>query len=148
MSRCSNCSCGTGTQAIGLALCGHRVTGNDLSPRAVARVAREATRQCLSLRTAAADMRRLPFADGRFDVVVCADNSLSPPADRAGCARRLGRDAPRAAPRGPAAGQHTPLRRSAARAPRFDASTSPPDRLRRRRSMDRHLPALAMARRR
>lgn len=25
--------------------------------------------------TAAADVRRLPFADGRFDVVVCADNA-------------------------------------------------------------------------
>ncbi|MFF9492822.1 class I SAM-dependent methyltransferase [Streptomyces flaveolus] len=71
-----DCSCGIGTQAIGLALRGHRVTGTDLSPRAAARAAREAARRSLSLRTAAADMRRLPFPDGRFDVVVCADNSL------------------------------------------------------------------------
>ncbi|MFB0614599.1 class I SAM-dependent methyltransferase [Streptomyces sp. AGS-58] len=71
-----DCSCGIGTQAIGLALRGHRVTGTDLSPRAAARAAREATRRKLSLRTAAADMRRLPFPDGRFDTVVCADNSL------------------------------------------------------------------------
>lgn len=71
-----DCSCGIGTQAIGLALRGHRVTGTDLSRRAAARAAREAARRSLSLHTAAADMRRLPFPDGRFDVVVCADNSL------------------------------------------------------------------------
>ncbi|GAA2418915.1 methyltransferase domain-containing protein [Streptomyces coeruleofuscus] len=71
-----DCSCGIGTQAIGLALRGHRVTGTDLSPRAAARAAREAARRGLSLRTAAADMRRLPFPDDRFDTVVCADNSL------------------------------------------------------------------------
>ncbi|MER6085466.1 class I SAM-dependent methyltransferase [Streptomyces sp. NPDC001833] len=71
-----DCSCGIGTQAIGLALHGHRVAGTDLSPRAAARAAREAARRSLSLCTAAADMRRLPFPDGRFDVVVCADNSL------------------------------------------------------------------------
>ncbi|CAL9329091.1 hypothetical protein SUDANB178_00029 [Streptomyces sp. enrichment culture] len=71
-----DCSCGIGTQAIGLVLRGHRVTGTDLSPRAAARAGREAARRSLSLRTAAADMRRLPFPDGRFDVVVCADNSL------------------------------------------------------------------------
>ncbi|MFJ8011124.1 class I SAM-dependent methyltransferase [Streptomyces sp. NPDC096339] len=71
-----DCSCGIGTQAIGLALHGHWVTGTDISPRAATRAAREAARRSLSLRTAAADMRRLPFADGQFDTVVCADNSL------------------------------------------------------------------------
>ncbi len=71
-----DCACGIGTQAIGLALRGHRVTGTDLSPRAAARAAREAASRNVSLRTAAADMRRLPFPDGRFDTVVCADNSL------------------------------------------------------------------------
>ncbi|KUJ37516.1 class I SAM-dependent methyltransferase [Streptomyces sp. NPDC093228] len=71
-----DCSCGIGTQAIGLALRGHRVTGTDLSARAAARAAREAARRKVSLRTAVADMRRLPFPDARFDTVVCADNSL------------------------------------------------------------------------
>lgn len=71
-----DCSCGIGTQAIGLVLRGHRVTGTDLSPRAAARAAREAARRGVDVRTAAADMRRLPFADGQFDAVVCADNSL------------------------------------------------------------------------
>ncbi|MFI9605255.1 class I SAM-dependent methyltransferase [Streptomyces sp. NPDC052043] len=71
-----DCSCGIGTQAIGLALRGHRVTGTDLSPRAAARAAREAAHRNLTLSTAAADMRHLLFPDGRFDAVVCADNAL------------------------------------------------------------------------
>ncbi|WP_369275596.1 class I SAM-dependent methyltransferase [Streptomyces sp. R11] len=71
-----DCSCGIGTQAIGLALRGHRVTGSDLSPRAAARAAREGARLGLGLHTAVADMRRLPFPNGQFDTVVCADNSL------------------------------------------------------------------------
>lgn len=71
-----DCSCGIGTQAIGLALRGHHVTGTDLSSRAAARAAHEAALRGLLLRTAVADMRRLPFGDGRFDTVVCADNSL------------------------------------------------------------------------
>ncbi|MET9010150.1 class I SAM-dependent methyltransferase [Streptomyces olivaceoviridis] len=71
-----DCSCGIGTQAIGLALRGHSVTGTDLSPRAAARAVREAARRGVRLRTAAADMRRLPFPDARFDTVVCADNAL------------------------------------------------------------------------
>lgn len=71
-----DCSCGIGTQAVGLALRGYRVTGTDLSPRAAARAAREAADRGVPLRTAAADMRQLPFTDRRFDVVVCADNSL------------------------------------------------------------------------
>jgi SAM-dependent methyltransferase len=71
-----DCSCGIGTQAIGLARLGHRVTGSDLSAGAVARAAREAAARGLQLPVAVADMRALPFDAGRFDVVVCADNSL------------------------------------------------------------------------
>ncbi|MFI6154989.1 ATP-binding cassette domain-containing protein [Kitasatospora sp. NPDC051170] len=71
-----DCACGIGTQAIGLAAQGHRVTGTDLSPIAAARATTEAARRGLRLPTAAADMRRLPFPEGRFDVVVCADNAL------------------------------------------------------------------------
>ncbi|MER7755389.1 class I SAM-dependent methyltransferase [Kitasatospora sp. NPDC097643] len=71
-----DCACGIGTQAIGLAARGHRVTGTDLSPVAVARAAAEAARRGLQLPVAAADMRQLPFTDGSFDVVVCADNAL------------------------------------------------------------------------
>ncbi|MDG4858985.1 class I SAM-dependent methyltransferase [Streptomyces sp. T-3] len=70
------CACGIGTQALGLALRGHRVTGTDLSPAAAARVRGEAAGRGLTVPTAAADMRELPFLDGAFDVVVCTDNSL------------------------------------------------------------------------
>ncbi|MFI6283122.1 class I SAM-dependent methyltransferase [Streptomyces sp. NPDC050988] len=71
-----DCSCGIGTQAIPLPRHGHRVTATDISPAAVARAAREAVARGARLSTAVADMRSLPFADARFDVVVCADNSL------------------------------------------------------------------------
>jgi glycine/sarcosine N-methyltransferase len=71
-----DCSCGIGTQAIALALCGHQVTATDISSSAVARAVREAALRDASLAAATADMRHLPFPDGRFDVVVSADNSL------------------------------------------------------------------------
>lgn len=71
-----DCACGIGTQALGLAALGHRVTGTDLSPVSAARATAEAAERGLRLPTAAADMRELPFPDERFDVVVCADNAL------------------------------------------------------------------------
>lgn len=71
-----DCSCGIGTQAIALGLRGHRVTGTDISVAALARAAREAEARGVALAVAAADMRALPFGDGRFDAVVSADNSL------------------------------------------------------------------------
>ncbi|GAA4924111.1 class I SAM-dependent methyltransferase [Streptomyces coeruleoprunus] len=71
-----DCACGIGTQALGLAARGHRVTGTDLSPVAAARAAREAAARGLRLAAGAADMRALPLRDASFDVVVCADNSL------------------------------------------------------------------------
>lgn len=72
-----DCACGIGTQAIGLAALGHRVVGSDLSPVAVARARTQARRRDADLAVVAADMTRLPFADGRFDVVVCADNAIA-----------------------------------------------------------------------
>ncbi|WP_372351651.1 class I SAM-dependent methyltransferase [Streptomyces sp. KL116D] len=74
--RILDCACGIGTQAIGLALRGHDVTGTDLSPVAAARATAEAAARGARLPTAAADMRALPFAPDTFDVVLCADNSL------------------------------------------------------------------------
>jgi SAM-dependent methyltransferase len=74
--RILDCSCGIGTQTIGLALTGHPVVGSDLSPVAAARAAAEATARGVTVPTAAADMRRLPFRAAAFDVVVCADNAL------------------------------------------------------------------------
>ncbi|WP_020118212.1 class I SAM-dependent methyltransferase [Streptomyces canus] len=75
--RILDCSCGIGTQAIGLALAGHQVVGSDLSPVAATRAAAEAAARGARLPTAAADMRRLPFVSSVFDVVVCADNSMA-----------------------------------------------------------------------
>jgi len=72
-----DCSCGIGTQAIGLAGVGHRVIGSDLSPAAVARAAVEAAARGVRLPVTVADMRALPFRAAAFDVVVCADNSLA-----------------------------------------------------------------------
>ncbi|MGW2590075.1 class I SAM-dependent methyltransferase [Streptomyces sp. NPDC001515] len=72
-----DCSCGIGTQAIGLARAGHHVVGGDLSPVAASRAAAEAAARGSRLPAVAADMRHLPFKEASFDVVLCADNSLT-----------------------------------------------------------------------
>lgn len=72
-----DCSCGIGTQAIGLAQHEHRVTGSDLSPSAARRAAVEAARRGSAVGAVAADMRELPFTDGSFDLVLSADNALA-----------------------------------------------------------------------
>ena len=72
-----DCSCGIGTQAIGLAERGHHVVASDLSAGAATRAGAEAHRRGLTVAAIAADMRALPFADNTFDVVVSADNSLA-----------------------------------------------------------------------
>jgi SAM-dependent methyltransferase len=70
-------SCGIGTQALGLAARGHRLTASDLSPGAVARARREAAARGLEIAFSVADMRRCDReAAGPFDVVLSADNSV------------------------------------------------------------------------
>ena len=54
-----DCSCGIGTQAIGLALRGHDVLATDLSPGAVERAAREAAAMGTHLAIGVADFTRL-----------------------------------------------------------------------------------------
>jgi SAM-dependent methyltransferase len=71
-----DCACGIGTQAIGLTGTGHRVIGTDLSPLALVRATTEATARDADFPKAAADLRALPFPDGAFEVVVCADNAI------------------------------------------------------------------------
>lgn len=70
-------SCGIGTQALGLADLGYRVTASDLSPGAIVRAKEEAGRRGLGVAFSVADMRHC-FAHhgGGFDVVLSADNSL------------------------------------------------------------------------
>lgn len=70
-------SCGIGTQALGLAALGHRVTGSDVSAAAVARARTEAAARRLDIAFAVADMREAHARHGGgFDVVLSADNSV------------------------------------------------------------------------
>lgn len=70
-------ACGIGTQALGLAALGYRVTASDLSSGAVARLRDEASTRGVQIDAKVADMREAWDAHGRtFGVVLCADNSL------------------------------------------------------------------------
>ena len=70
-------ACGIGTQAIGLALLGHRVHATDLSPNAVARAKREAAAAGAHVTFGVADLGELARqVEGEFDVVLACDNAL------------------------------------------------------------------------
>jgi SAM-dependent methyltransferase len=72
-----DCSCGIGTQSIGLALQGYTVHATDISPASVARVSEEAARADVSITTGIADFRALADqVDGQFDLVITIDNAL------------------------------------------------------------------------
>jgi SAM-dependent methyltransferase len=76
--RILDAACGIGTQAIGLALQGHRVDGSDLSPQAVARATTEARRLGVELSARVADMRALPrVIEARYDIVTVLDNAFA-----------------------------------------------------------------------
>lgn len=70
-------ACGAGTQAIGLAGLGYKVTGSDLSQDSVQRARREAQTRGLTIAWSVADMRHL-FAhhDRVFDLVIACDNAI------------------------------------------------------------------------
>jgi SAM-dependent methyltransferase len=71
-----DCSCGIGTQAIGLAGRGYSVHGTDVSPVAVERAQREAARLGVPLTTGVADLCALDAVEGSFDVVLSCDNAV------------------------------------------------------------------------
>lgn len=72
-----DCSCGIGTQAIGLAKYGYNLTATDISPNAVARAVVESQKVGVNIRFGVADMRSLiSQVEGVFDVVISCDNSL------------------------------------------------------------------------
>jgi glycine/sarcosine N-methyltransferase len=71
-----DCTCGIGTQTLGLLRRGSAVVGSDLSTAAVQRAARTSVENGFEARFVAADIRRLPFGTAAFDAVVSADNSL------------------------------------------------------------------------
>ena len=67
---------GIGTQLLGLAEYGHRMSGTDISGEAVKRAGTECGNRGTDADLRVADMRALPFPDNSFDAVICADNSL------------------------------------------------------------------------
>jgi SAM-dependent methyltransferase len=72
-----DCSCGIGTQAIGLASRGYHVHATDLSPAAVERAGQEAAAHGVSMTVGVADIRNLTNAvAGTFDLVLSCDNAL------------------------------------------------------------------------
>lgn len=71
-----DCSCGIGTQAIGLALRGYRVVGTDPSRGAIERARREAERLGADVVFQVADFRDLSAVAGEFDAVISCDNAV------------------------------------------------------------------------
>lgn len=70
-------SCGIGTQALGLAKLGYKVTASDLSREEVERAKVEAGRRELKLDISVADMRQAFNHHRReFDLVIPCDNSV------------------------------------------------------------------------
>jgi SAM-dependent methyltransferase len=67
---------GIGTQALGLAAQGFRVTGSDISLSAVQRAGEEAGRRGLRLGCLVGDVRALPVRSTTFDIVLACDNAL------------------------------------------------------------------------
>jgi glycine/sarcosine N-methyltransferase len=95
-----DCSCGIGTQAIGLATKGHRVVASDLSPAAVARASREAAVRGLKMEFCVSDMTDLKeIGDSDFDVMATLDNAL-PHLEAADVRRAVGAMASRLRPGG------------------------------------------------
>jgi 2-polyprenyl-3-methyl-5-hydroxy-6-metoxy-1,4-benzoquinol methylase len=76
-ARILDCACGIGTQTLGLASLGFKLTACDLSPSAVERTRVEAKKRRLNVELFVADMRDLTvIPDDDFDLVVCMDNAL------------------------------------------------------------------------
>jgi len=71
-----DCSCGIGTQAIGLARFGYRVQGTDISERSLERARVEAARLGVDIAFAVCDFRDLNPLHGLFDVVISCDNAI------------------------------------------------------------------------
>jgi glycine/sarcosine N-methyltransferase len=75
--RILDCTCGIGTQSLGLAALGHSLVGCDLSPAAVARAAREARQRGLDIEFRVSDVTNLKeIPEIGFDVVSAFDNAL------------------------------------------------------------------------
>jgi SAM-dependent methyltransferase len=75
-NRVLDAAVGIGTQALGLAAQGFRVTGSDISLAAVQRAGEEAGRRGLRLGCLVGDVRALPVRSTTFDIVLACDNAL------------------------------------------------------------------------
>jgi len=76
-SRVLDCSCGIGTQTLGLARLGYDMLGSDLSPQSIERARANAGRMGLRVDFQVADFRALEHSiPDIFDAVICFDNSL------------------------------------------------------------------------
>lgn len=72
-----DCSCGIGTQAIGLAKYGYNVSATDVSPDSVKRAEKEAASRGVNINFGVADFRSLDTdLTGAFDIVLSADNAI------------------------------------------------------------------------
>ena len=73
-----DCTCGIGTQAIGLALHGHRVHAADLSPVSIDCARKEAADFGVSMNFTVADFRALGATiSDSFDAVISCDNAIA-----------------------------------------------------------------------
>ncbi len=72
-----DCSCGIGTQAIGLAKLGYTVHATDISSKEVEKAKETADKMGVDLTFGIADFRSLDdVVEGEYDVVISFDNSL------------------------------------------------------------------------
>jgi glycine/sarcosine N-methyltransferase len=76
-ARILDCACGTGTQTLGLASYGFRVSASDISHPAIERARIEGKKRKLDVRLFVADMLDLTLIPEQdFDAVICMDNAL------------------------------------------------------------------------
>jgi SAM-dependent methyltransferase len=86
-----DCACGIGTQALGLAKLGFRVTGSDVSSGALQRARSEAALRGLDIPFHASGMQNLDeLPAGGFHAVICMDNALPHLLSEADLARAAG----------------------------------------------------------
>lgn len=72
-----DCACGIGTQAIGLAALGYRVTASDISDAEIAQARERAEKNQVSISFAHADFRALSDTfPQQFDIIIAMDNAL------------------------------------------------------------------------
>lgn len=72
-----DCSCGIGTQVLGLSQLGYKSHGSDLSPEAIKRAELEARNRNLEIAFYIADFTKLEAqVPNTFDVIISCDNSL------------------------------------------------------------------------